>query len=113
VLWTGDAGGRGVLLAGTSPPDVVELWEWTLGPGDRHISEAHSAGTNELIQVHDGVVSLDVDGQSIALDPGDAVGFPGDVPHAYSQVGDTAARFSLAVFEPGVGARAGQEASHG
>jgi len=33
VLWTGEAGGRGVLVAGTEPPDVVELWDWTLGPG--------------------------------------------------------------------------------
>ena len=36
VLWTSDAGGRGVLVAGTEPPDVVELWDWTLGPADRH-----------------------------------------------------------------------------
>src|SRR3954471_6258128 len=26
VLWTGEAGGRGILVAGTEPPDVVELW---------------------------------------------------------------------------------------
>jgi transcriptional regulator with XRE-family HTH domain len=25
-LWSGAAGGRGVLVAGTTPPDVVELW---------------------------------------------------------------------------------------
>ena len=31
VLWSGEAGGRGVLVAGTEPPDVVELWDWTLG----------------------------------------------------------------------------------
>src|SRR5947208_11269844 len=31
VLWTGEAGGRGVLVAGTEPPDVIELWDWTLG----------------------------------------------------------------------------------
>src|SRR5579859_4441496 len=30
VLWTGDGGGRGVLVAGTEPPDVAELWDWTL-----------------------------------------------------------------------------------
>ena len=30
ALWTSDAGGRGVLVAGTEPPDVVELWDWTL-----------------------------------------------------------------------------------
>src|SRR5215207_2549863 len=41
ALWTGEYGGRGVLVAGTERPDVTELWDWTLAPGDRHLSEAH------------------------------------------------------------------------
>src|SRR4051812_20947668 len=41
-LWTSRAGGRGVLVAGTQPPDVVELWDWTLAAGDDHSSEAHA-----------------------------------------------------------------------
>ena len=28
VLWSGESGGRGVLVAGTEPPEVVELWEY-------------------------------------------------------------------------------------
>src|SRR5699024_1972064 len=58
ILWTGGNGGRGILVAGTEPPDVVELWEWTLGPGDRHESEAHVRGTTELVQVLDGTLTL-------------------------------------------------------
>ena len=26
VLWRSEPGGRGVLVAGTEPPDVAELW---------------------------------------------------------------------------------------
>jgi quercetin dioxygenase-like cupin family protein len=103
ALWTGPAGGRGVLVAGTEPPDVLELWEWTLGADERHHSEAHAAGTRELLQVHEGRVTLEVADQTFALEPGDAVSFPGDVPHAYASCGAAIARFSLAVFEPGVG----------
>jgi transcriptional regulator with XRE-family HTH domain len=103
ALWTSDAGGHGVLVAGTDPPDVVELWDWTLGPGDRHTSEAHAAGTRELLQVQQGTITLDVADQSVALDAGDAVAFPGDVAHSYANPGAEPARFSLAVFEPGVG----------
>src|SRR3954454_6225284 len=33
ALWSGEHGGRGVLLAGTTPPNVLELWDWTLAPG--------------------------------------------------------------------------------
>ncbi len=104
VLWTGDLGGRGVLVAGTEPPDVVELWDWLLEPGERHDSEAHSAGTRELLQVQDGALTVEVDGENHDLRSGDALSFHGDSAHAYVNRTDAAARFSLTVFEPGVGA---------
>jgi transcriptional regulator with XRE-family HTH domain len=103
VLWSSEAGGRGVLVAGTEAPDVLELWDWTLGPGDTHGSEAHSPGTRELVQVQEGTVVFDVNGQLVALGAGDAFAFPGDVAHSYSNEGSQPARFSLAVLEPGVG----------
>lgn len=103
ALWSSAAGGRGVLVAGTESPDVVELWDWTLAPGDRHVSDAHSSGTKELVQVQQGTVAIQVADQSVTLDVGDAVALPGDVPHGYRNPGTELARFSLAVFEPGVG----------
>jgi transcriptional regulator with XRE-family HTH domain len=113
ALWTGAAGGRGVLVAGTEPPDVVELWDWTLGPGDRHVSEAHTPGTRELAQVQEGTITIDVADQLLTLGTGDAIAFPSDVPHAYANTGTQPARFTLAVFEPGVGAGSRSETSHG
>ncbi|MEF3120360.1 XRE family transcriptional regulator [Kocuria flava] len=112
ALWSGEAGGRGVLVAGTAPPDVVELWDWTLGPGDRHASETHARGTKELLQVRQGTVVLEVAERSISLGAGDAVAFPGDVAHAYVNPGAESARFSLTVFEPGVGSGHHLEGSH-
>jgi transcriptional regulator with XRE-family HTH domain len=103
VLWSGESGGRGVLVAGTAPPDVVELWDWTLGPGDHHPSEAHTPGTQELVQVQQGTITVEVAGEPVVLTAGDAVAFPGDVAHGYANPGPQPARFSLAVFEPGVG----------
>ncbi len=104
ALWTGDSGGFGVLVAGTEPPDVVELWDWTLAPGEQHASEAHSTGTKELLQVQQGAVTVVAAGQPVTLKAGDAVTFPGDAAHSYANPGTEPARFSLAVFEPGVGA---------
>jgi transcriptional regulator with XRE-family HTH domain len=103
VLWTSESGGRGVLVAGTRPPDVLELWDWTLAAGDRHTGEAHTTGTQELVQVQQGTITVELTEQSVTLDVGDAVAFPGDVEHSYSNPGKRPARFSLAVFEPGVG----------
>jgi len=103
ALWSSGSGGRGVLVAWTEAPDVVELWEWTLGAGDRHESEAHSTGTKELLQVQSGQVTVEVAGQPVILEAGDAVAFSGDAAHSYANAGTETARFSLAVFEPGVG----------
>lgn len=110
-LWAGEFGGRGVLVAGTEPPDLVELWDWTLGPGDRHASDAHAPGTKELAQVRQGRLMIEVGAESITLGSGDAIAFPGDVPHSYANAGTRAARFCLAVFEPGVGSRQRPEGS--
>ncbi len=112
ALWTGNGGGRGVLLAGTTPPDILELWDWTLAPGDRHDSEAHVRGTKEILQVRGGTVTVEVNGQVEALAVDDTISFPSDVPHSYVNDGPEAARFSLTVFEPGVGAGSASEASH-
>lgn len=103
VLWSSEAGGCGRLVAGSGPPDVLELWDWLLGPGDLHTSEAHTPRTTELIQVQEGTVIVQVADRSVSLVVGDAVSLPGDVAHSYTNPGTGAARFSLAVFEPGVG----------
>jgi len=65
--------------------------------------------------------ALDVANQSVDLDVGDAVAFPGDVPHSYGKpgavphsdgkAGAVPARFSLAVFEPGSGVGPGRRLS--
>src|SRR6516225_11950944 len=60
VLWRGKLGGQAVLVAGTQPPDVTELWDWTLGPGESHSSPAHAAATRELLLVLDGQVEVRV-----------------------------------------------------
>jgi transcriptional regulator with XRE-family HTH domain len=104
ALWTGEHGGRGVLVAGTEPPDVVELWDWTLGPGDSLRSDAHAAGTRELLQVLEGSITVETGSVSHVLAPGDALAFFGDEDHSYSNPHSGPARFSLCVYEPGVGA---------
>jgi transcriptional regulator with XRE-family HTH domain len=107
VLWRGPSGGQALLVAGTEPPDVVELWDWTLRPGEEHSSEAHSAGTRELLLVLEGRVDLRVGDRTDRLEAGDSAAFAGDVAHGYATPADaeTAARFALTVFQPDVGGR--------
>jgi quercetin dioxygenase-like cupin family protein len=103
VLWSSEAGGRAVLVASTVPPDVVELWDWTLGQGDRYVSDAHAPGTRELLHVLQGAVVVEVAEQASALTTGDALSLSGDLPHAYANPGASTARLALSVFEPDVG----------
>lgn len=99
-LWRGDRGGEAVLLAAITSPAIVELWDWTLGPGDSHASEPHVPGTRELLAVIDGEVVVAVAGEEAVLRAGDAVAFPGDAVHGYRNDGLVVARFALTVFEP-------------
>jgi quercetin dioxygenase-like cupin family protein len=101
-----------VLVAGTEPPDVTELWDWTLGPGESHSSPAHAAGTRELLLVLDGQVELRVGQHAEVLASGDSASFAGDLPHGYVNASSAqAARFALTVFEPGVGPGSRSEAT--
>ena len=104
-------GGRAVLVAGTEPPDVTELWDWTLGPGESHSSQAHAAGTRELLLVLDGQLEVRAGQHDEVLAKGDSASFAGDLAHGYVNASSAqAARFALAVFEPGVGPGSRSEA---
>jgi quercetin dioxygenase-like cupin family protein len=104
VLWRGKAGGQAVLVAGTQPPAVTELWDWTLGPGESHSSQAHAAGTRELLLVLAGQLELKVGQHAEVLATGDSASFAGDLAHEYINASPAqVARFALTVFEPTVG----------
>lgn len=103
AVWSSPAGGSAVMVAGTSPPHVSELWDWRLGPGDIHRSEPHRAGTRELLHVLAGSVLLGVGTSEHTLEAGDAASFDGSLAHSYANSSARRpARFSLAVFEPAV-----------
>jgi mannose-6-phosphate isomerase-like protein (cupin superfamily) len=103
TVWSSPAGGSAVMVSGTASPDVTELWDWRLGPGDTFSSDAHRAGTRELMLVLSGAVVLVVGTAEHRLGPGDAAGFDGAAPHAYRNASLTRpARFTLAVHEPAI-----------
>lgn len=61
---------------------------------------------------HAGVMTLDVGSDRHELAAGDAVMFPGDLPHSYGNAGAEPARFSLTVYEQQTSAARGQENTH-
>ena len=97
TLWSTPAGSAARLLVSHGP---LELWSWTLQPGDRRTSQAHRPGSLELVTVHAGTLALDVSDQHVEIAAGESAWFDATRPHAYSNPGTTAASFTLAVLEP-------------
>lgn len=99
-LWQGDAGGTAVLVASASTPDMLELWDWTLQPGESYASEPHRPWTRELLHVHTGRLTVTVGDEVVRLRAGDAASIDVDVAHSYGNEGRRPARFTMTVFEP-------------
>jgi transcriptional regulator with XRE-family HTH domain len=97
TLWSTPAGSSARLLVSHS---ALELWSWTLAPGDRRASEPHRPGSLELLTVQTGTVALDVGDHRIEIPSGDSAWFDATWPHAYTNPGATATMFTLVVLEP-------------
>jgi len=98
VLWSTDGGSEARLLVGSG---ALELWEWSLAPGDERTSAAHRAGSREALSVTSGIVTVTVgSGSPVSVRAGQSATFSADEPHSYANTGPRPARFVLAVHEP-------------
>ncbi|HDS1735174.1 XRE family transcriptional regulator [Pseudomonas hunanensis] len=94
LAWAGEQPGSKAVLLGTSPARrEVELWEWTLAPGECYASEADADGWSEQIYVADGSLTLIIEGQQHCLGTGDFHVFPSNCSYAYRNDGDLPVRF--------------------
>jgi transcriptional regulator with XRE-family HTH domain len=111
VLWTGNDGSTSTLLLGTGTRDPVELWDVRLAPGDGYSGTPHPAGTQELIMVLDGELTLEVDGTDYQVGAGGAAAFVADVPHAYRNRRTTPLRLTMVVAQRALDASADPSAN--
>jgi transcriptional regulator with XRE-family HTH domain len=100
VLWHGDAGGTGTIIAATDPPWAVELWRWQLQPGERFGGDAHGPASKEMIWVESGTVTLTVADIRHQVAGGQCARFSGGLPHSYANEGTEAARMTMIVLIP-------------
>lgn len=99
-LWRGELGGHAALVASADTPDMLELWDWTLEPGEAYASEPHRPGTWELLHVLSGKLTLTIDGETQHLRARDAASIVADVAHEYANAGRRPVRFTMTVLEP-------------
>ena len=100
-LWRGPKGGLATLLVGRAGPDMLELWEWTLFPGEEFQSKGHPEGTVELLSVTEGSLALEIDGVDHLIAASHRAVAMTDRPHVYRCHGKKRTRFAMVVHEPG------------
>lgn len=98
ALWTSASGSRALFRIGTDPPDMVELWDWTLQAGDAFAGEAHPRGTSEVLFVLEGQLALRVGDERRVLERHDTVVFEAHAPHRYANEAATPVRFLMVVL---------------
>jgi uncharacterized cupin superfamily protein len=99
VLWQGAQGGHARLLAGTAGPDMIELWQWEMHPGERFSSSGHPAGTFELLHINEGVLTLTVDDNVTQIASGASAVAKTEAAHVYANEGKGLLRFTMTVAE--------------
>ncbi|MCM0674925.1 XRE family transcriptional regulator [Micromonospora phytophila] len=100
LLWQGTRGGTARLLSGIGEPDLVELWDWTLHPGEEHRSPDHPRGTREVLHVLAGTVVVRVDGDDHVVGEGETIEFHADRDHGYRNDGPRPCRLVMVVVTP-------------
>ncbi|MFJ7884051.1 helix-turn-helix domain-containing protein [Pseudomonas sp. NPDC096917] len=94
LAWAGTtAGSKAVLLAKAVACKEVELWEWTIEPGDEYHSQADAEGWSEQLYVFEGCLTLVIDDKSLQLSAGEFYMYASNKPHSYHNKGDEVVRF--------------------
>lgn len=99
VLWRGEKGGSARLLAGTSGPDMIELWRWEMFTDERFDAQSHSAGTVEILHVESGELGLLIGKQELVIQAGCSAVAKTDVAHSYFNSADDRLIFTMTVAE--------------
>ncbi len=94
LAWVGqDPASRATLLASVDARQQVELWQWSLAPGERYVSEADSPGWREMLYVVEGRLRLELASGNQEIASGDYLVFPSDQSYAYVNPGPAPLRF--------------------
>jgi transcriptional regulator with XRE-family HTH domain len=99
-MWSTPDGSSSTLLAGAEAPGPLELWNWRLMPGEGSTSDAHPAGTVELLHVTAGELTLTIDGTEHRVPAGTAAAFQAHAPHGYRNDGTEITEMIQAVSVP-------------
>ncbi len=94
VAWAGSLpGSKAVLLAKAVARREVELWEFSLAPGESYLSEADPDGWSEQVYVIEGCLTVTLPDENRVIAAGEFFMFASNRPHAFRNDGNVALRF--------------------
>jgi quercetin dioxygenase-like cupin family protein len=94
VAWAGtQPGSKAVLLAKAMARREVELWEFTLAPGEVYTSEADPEGWSEQVYVIEGCLTVGLAEQTREVGAGEFFMFPSNQVHSYRNEAAVSLRF--------------------
>ena len=98
-LWQGSRPGTKVDLLQSFPVSrTVELWKWTIAPGDRYQGEPDLPGYREMVYVIRGELTVERETGTQVLKAGESLAFPSDRPYAFANSGKGSLSFVLNVL---------------
>lgn len=94
LAWQGVQPASQALFAASVPArQRVELWEWTLMPGEHYDSVPDAEGWSEIIYVISGSLTLVLEQQTLTLEAGQTQVFNSDQHYAYANRSEQPLRF--------------------
>ncbi|NTX78137.1 helix-turn-helix domain-containing protein [Serratia proteamaculans] len=94
LAWQGVQPASQALFAASVPArQRVELWEWTLMPGEHYDSVPDAEGWSEIIYVIAGSLTLILEQQTLTLEAGQTQVFNSDQHYAYANRSELPLRF--------------------
>jgi transcriptional regulator with XRE-family HTH domain len=94
LAWRGRGERSQAHLMGAVPASrEVELWIWSLEPGERYAAEPDPPGFHEMIHVFEGTLAIEFAAGSRTLAAGESLTFDSARPYAYFNPGVTLVRF--------------------
>lgn len=93
-VWAGQTpGSEARLLASKAARHEVELWSWTIAPGDVYASEADPVGWHHMLVVIEGVLTVCLGEATFTVSAGDFQVFASSQAHGFRNDGDVPVRF--------------------
>ena len=100
VAWSDDRGSEARLVLVSREPQSVELWMWSLKPGSRYQAEADPEGTDVLVIVTRGTLTMTVDGEGSQLTAGTAGHITSGAGYTLANPARTDTKFALVHIPP-------------